>query len=245
MTTTPPLPEPAPGLLMLKDGPSWTGARSRRTGYAVHSPATGALVLMDPPPLGEGACAQLEALGPPTIVLLTVTWHLRGGEAHRRRWGCPILIPEAGLATAETAVDGTFRVGDVLWDAVEVLQPLTEFGWPEEVVLRLRLPPAAGAGAPPKRVLYVGDAVCGGRDDIGLPEGEVGQYTLLGPSPEEVGRLVPDLPAAHRALQGLLRLGFDALAFGHGSPVVRDSHAALRRFLARRDVWGELAAADA
>lgn len=235
------LPELSPGLLMLKDRDSWTGRHSRRTGYAVHVAEAGALALVDPPPLDEEACAQLECLGPPTHVLLTCNWRLRGGEEYRRRWGCPVLVHEAGLTTAETAIDGTFRAGMRLWDAVEVLQHVSEFGWPEEATLLIRL---QRPGQPPWRCLYVGDAICGGRDDIGLPAGEVGQYTLMGRSPEEIGRLIPDVPEARGALQRLLRYDFDALAFGHGAPVVRAPHAALRRFLARRDVWGELATAD-
>src|SRR6266508_1721743 len=128
-----------PGLLMLKDRDSWTGLHSRRTGYALHLPAAGVLALVDPPPLAADECAHLEALGPPTHILLSVNWHLRGGEEHRRRWGCPILIPEAGLATAETTIDGTFRVGDDLWGAVHLVQEITEFGWPEEAALLMRL----------------------------------------------------------------------------------------------------------
>ena len=131
-------------------------------------------------------------------------------------------------------VDGTFRPGDVLWDAVEAVQHVTELGWPEEVALLIRL---QQTGQPPRRVLYVGDAICGGRDDISLPEGEVGQYTLMGREPELVRRLIPDLSAAQRALERLLRYEYDVLAFGHGASVVHDPHAALRRFLARQDLW--------
>ncbi|MBI3973854.1 MAG: hypothetical protein HY332_21460 [Chloroflexi bacterium] len=43
---------------------------------------------------------------------------------------------------------------------------LPEFGWPEEAVLLLRLRPP---GQPPRAALIVGDAVCGGREDICLP----------------------------------------------------------------------------
>lgn len=234
------LPEIRPGLFMLKDRASWTGAHSRRTGYAVHVPPAGALVLVDPPPLAPEECAQVEALGSPTHILLTVNWHLRGGEEYRRRWGCPILILEAGLPTAGTTVDGTFRVGDVLWDAVEVVQHITEFGWREETALLIR-PGRPPHPSQPPRVLYVGDAICGGREDIGLAEGEVGQYTLMGRTPEQIRRLIPALVKARRALERLLELDFDALAFGHGAPVLRDPHAALRRFLASEDGWGQVA----
>ena len=209
------LTEPLPGLLMLKDHASWAGGHSRRTGYAIHLPLVGVLALVDPPPLGSDECAQLGALGPPTHVLLTCNWHLRGGEDHRRRWGCPILIHEAGLPTAETTIDGTFRVGHRLWDSLEVVQHLTELGWREETAFLIHL---RGQAVQQRRVLYVGDAICGGRDDIGLPEGEVGQYTLMGRSPELIARLIPDGKKARAALEHLLRYDFDVLAFGHGAP---------------------------
>lgn len=237
MSEPPVLLELLPGLLMLRDRDSWSGCRSRRTGYAVRL-REGGLVLIDPPPLEPEACALLEALGPPTHILLTCNWHLRGGEEHRRRWGCPVLVHEAGLATAETAIDGTFRTGDRLWDAVDIVQQVTELGWPEEAVLLLRL---ERPGQSPRRCLYVGDAVCGGRDDIGLPGGEVGQYTMMGRSREEIRRTIADVPKARGALERLLRHDFDALAFGHGAPVLSDPHAALRRFLAREDLWGTAA----
>src|SRR5919109_3354470 len=97
------LPELLPGLLMLKDRESWTGLHSRRTGYAVQI-RDGVLALVDPPPLRPEECAHLEALGPPTHILLTCNWHLRGGEEFRCRWGCPILLHEAGGGTAEIPI---------------------------------------------------------------------------------------------------------------------------------------------
>ena len=97
-----------------------------------------------------------------------------------------------------------------------------------------------GFALPPPRVLYVGDAVCGGREDTGLAEGEVGKYTLMGRTPEQIRSLIPDLVKARRALERLLELDFDALAFGHAAPVLRNPHAALRRFLASEDFWGRV-----
>jgi hypothetical protein len=231
------LTELIPGVFTLKDHASWTGAHSRRTGYAVHLPQAGVLALIDPPPLPDEECIQLEALAPPTHVLLTCNWHLRGADAHRERWGCKILIHEAGLAVPETTFDGSFRTGDTLWDAVTVAQHITEFGWPEEAAFLLR---TQSVLHPPHQALFVGDAVCGGRNDIGLPDGEVGQYTLFSRSPEQIQKLIPDLLKARAALERLLTLEFDVLAFGHGAPVLRDPHGAVRRFLGRDDVWGEV-----
>jgi hypothetical protein len=120
-----------------------------------------------------------------------------------------------------------------LWNAVEIVAHVTEFGWPEEVALLIQLPAAEG----PRRCLYLGDAICGGRDDIGVPAGEVRQYTLRGAPPEQISAFISDLSKAHGALERLLRLDFDALAFGHGEPVIKDSHAALRRLLVREALW--------
>ena len=227
------LPELLPGFLMLKDHDSWVGAHSRRTGYAVHLPSAGVLALIDPPTLSPEECTELEAVGPPTHVLLTCNWHLRGGEEHRRRWGCPILIHEAGLLTAETRIDGTFRTGDRLWGAVQVVQHITEFGWPEVAAFLIAL----GSAGALRRVLYVGDAICGGRLDVGVPDGDVGQYTLLGRSPEAIRQLIPDVPKARAALERLLDHDFHVLAFGHGAPVTEMPRAALHRFLSHTALW--------
>jgi glyoxylase-like metal-dependent hydrolase (beta-lactamase superfamily II) len=86
-------------------------------------------------------------------------------------------------------------------------------------------------------VLYLGDAVCGGRLDVGVPDGEVGQHTLLGRSPEAIRELIPDKPKSRRALARLLAQPFDVLAFGHGAPIRDGAPAALRRFLKRANVW--------
>ena len=118
---TPVLPELWPGISKLKDYASWIGAHSQRTGYAVHLPSAGVRALIDAPPLSAEECNQFQQLGLPAHILLTCSWHLRGSNAYRHRWGCPIWIHEAGLAAAETTIDGTFRTGDRLWDTVEVL----------------------------------------------------------------------------------------------------------------------------
>ena len=65
----------------------------------------------------------------------------------------------------------------------------------------------------------------------------MGQYTLLGRSPEAIRQLIPDVPKARAALERLLDHDFAALAFGHGSPALSEPRAALRRFLDRDDVW--------
>jgi hypothetical protein len=223
------LTEVVPDLYLLQDADSWTGRRSRRTGFALRVPQAGVLALIDPPPLPAEACTHLQHLGPPTHIVLTCNWHLRGAEAHRRRWGCRLWLHQAGRRAAETAVDGTFQDGDVLWERVLVLH-LPQFGWPEECALLVRRPAeSAMAGS---AALIIRDAVCGAREDIGVPEGEVGIYST--------GH-VTDRQAAHQALGALLRHPFDTLCFGHGAPVRRGARDALRRFLRRADLWGALA----
>ena len=124
--------------------------------------------LVDPLPLTDAEIRQIEEIGTPTHLLLTCNWHLREGEIYRERWGCKIYLNALGLSEAETTIDGTFKGGDRLWDTVEVIH----------------IPHAGVEGrdrvsGESKRqgLLIVGDGVCGGRADIGVPEGEIGIFT--------------------------------------------------------------------
>jgi hypothetical protein len=205
-----------PGFYTWFDAVSWSDRSGRafeRNGLAVHLPEAGVLALIDPPGMGPRSIGFLERLGPPTHVLLTCNWHTRESEAFRERWGCETWINELGLETAETEITGTFRHGDLLWDEIEVIH-LPHVYWPEETVFYIR-----GQSA-----LVVGDALCGGRIDIGVADGEIGIFTT---------RHIVDVEAARLTLTRLLDLPFATIFFGHGAPVLHDPHGALRRFLKR------------
>lgn len=135
------------------------------TGLALVLPTTGNVVLIDPPALTADECTQVEYLGAPTQVLLTCEWHTRAAAQHRARWGCRVLLPAAGVARAEIPNDGTLDGGALLWDTVRVVS-LPDIYYPEEVALLVE-------STEPEPFLFIGDALPGGREDQGTPDGEV------------------------------------------------------------------------
>ena len=172
------------------------------------------LALVDPLPLTDGEIRQIEEIGTPTHILLTCNWHLRESEIYRQRWGCKIYLNALGLSEAETTIDGTFKGGDLLWDAVEVIH-IPHVGWTEETAFLV---------GQEQGLLIVGDAVCGGRADIGVPEGEIGIF----PNQFES---IPDRQKARNSLMNLMEYPFDAICFAHGSPIRHQAKAALQRFI--------------
>ena len=182
--------------------------------YAIRIERANVLVLVDPLPLTEEEIGQIEAIGTPTHILLTCNWHLREGEVYRQRWGCKIYLNALGLSKAETTIDGTFKGGDRLWDVVEVIHILNA-GWREETAFLVEQE---------KGLLIVGDAVCGGRADIGVPEGEIGIFT-------NQLAAISDRQKARKSLVGLMEYPFDVISFAHGTPIRHQAKAALQRFL--------------
>ena len=75
-----------------------------------------------------------------------------------------------------------------------------------------------------KGLLIVGDAVCGGRADIGVPEGEIGIFT-------NQLEAISDRQKARKSLMGLMDYPFDAICFAHGTSIRHQAKAALQRFL--------------
>ena len=172
------------------------------------------LALVDPLPLTDAEIRQIEEIGTPTHILLTCNWHLREGEIYRERWGCKIYLNALGLSEAETTIDGTFKGGDRLWDAVEVIH-IPHVGWGEETAFLVKQE---------KGLLIVGDAVCGGRADIGVPDGEIGIFT-------NQLEAISDRQKARNSLMKLMEYPFDAICFAHGTPIRQQAQAALQRFL--------------
>ena len=193
--------------------------RYRWYSYAIRVAEARVLALVDPLVASADEVRALEEVGPPTHVLLTCSWHLRDAEACRRRWGSRILIHRSGLADAEAPMDGTFQGGDELWGTVKAIH-LPGLSWPEETAFLI-----GGGGG----ILIVGDAFCGGRADIGVPEGAVGRYTSVAvPSAKQ--------HEARLSAQHLLSQPFDSMCFGHGSPLLHNAKAALERFITHDDL---------
>ena len=182
--------------------------------FAIHIAQANILALVDPLPLSSQEIRVVEELGPPTHILLTCNWHLRQSERYRKRWGCKIYINELGLEGVEIPMDGTFKHGDCLWDSVEVIH-IPHVDWSEETAFLVKQE---------NGLLIVGDALCGGRADIGVLDGEVGIYwTRYKP--------ITDFYDVSSSLHQLMEYPFEAMGFGHGSPILYQAKEALGRFI--------------
>ena len=199
------------------------GVTYARTGFAATIAATavgGGVVLIDPPALTEEQCSRLERLGAPTHVLLTCEWHTRRAAWCRDRWNCQVLMHAAGVPRAEIPIDGVLEDGALLWDAVRVVH-LPDVYYPEEVALLVEC-------ARPAPFLIVGDALSGGREDQGIPDGEVALHAP---------RYVADFAKAHASLRRLLDFRFDGIGFGHGTSIPSSGRAAVERCLRSEVAW--------
>ena len=182
--------------------------------FAIHVEQADVLALVDPLPLSPEEFRVLEELVTPTHILLTCNWHLRQSRIFRQRWGCEIYVNELGLEGVEIPIDGTFKHGDRLWDCVEVIH-IPHVDWLEETAFLVE----QGNG-----LLIIGDAVCGGRTDIGVPDGEVGIYwTRYKP--------LTDFHDVRSSLHQLMEYPFEAMCFGHGSPILSQAKKTLGRFI--------------
>jgi hypothetical protein len=177
--------------------------------FAIRPNSTNILALVDPLSMSNEEMQKVEEIATPTHILLTCNWHLRESEILRQRWGCKIYINEFGLEEAETPMDGTFQHGDCLWGVVEVIH-LRDVSWKEESALLVHQD---------KGLLIVGDAA-----DIGVFDGEIGVHPLA---------RIADIwkENARKTLDNLMEYPFDAMCFGHGSPILHGAKAALQRFV--------------
>ena len=182
--------------------------------FAVHIKQAGIFALIDPLPMSAEEIVEIEKIGRPTHILLTCNWHLRVGEQYRQRWNCEIYINKRGLAEAETQIHGTFRHGEKLWDVVEIIH-LPDVSWKEETAFLIHQD---------KGLLIIGDAVCGGRADIGIPDREIGVHPI-----DRMATFQNE--GARKTLGDLMEYLFDAICFGHGTPILSNAKAALQRFI--------------
>ena len=189
--------------------------------FVIRTSHRGGVVLVDPLPLSAEDEREVVAMGEPAHILLTCKYHLRESEAFRERWGCDIRIHADGLEHSEAPIDETFQDGDLLWDRIEVIH-IPDAHYPEEVAFLVR-----GDG----NTMIVGDAVCGGRMDRGVPDGEI---WINGPE------LVADLTRARSSLWKLARYAFDKMCFGHGSPILRAASVRFAAFVEGDRVWEKL-----
>jgi glyoxylase-like metal-dependent hydrolase (beta-lactamase superfamily II) len=74
--------------------------------------------------------------------------------------------------------------------------------------------------------MIIGDTLCGGREDIDVPDGEIGIFST---------HRITDPMRARDSLKRLAEIGCDLVCFGHGSPV-REPRRAFEKFLDRTDL---------
>jgi glyoxylase-like metal-dependent hydrolase (beta-lactamase superfamily II) len=170
--------------------------------------AGGTSVLIDPPVLAEAQAGEIDRGGRPAAILITNAHHGRDAGACAKRWGAPILVPEADAALLPAGLDpqGVFRDGDLLPAGLKAIA-LTGQKTPGESALLFG----------PGRSLIVGDAV------IGRPPGSL---SLL---PD--GKYA-DPKAARAGLRRLLEVPFESLLVGDGTSLIAGGRAALERLLA-------------
>jgi hypothetical protein len=186
--------------------------------FVIHISQVNVLALIDPLPLSTGQLQAIEELGTPTHILLTCNWHLRESETFRQRWGCKVLVNALGIREAEIQIDETFKHGDLLWNLVECIE-IPDISWPEETALLVKQE---------EGLLIVGDALVGGRADLGVLDGEIGIH----PNRFHMKHLT-DIQKSRRSLTQLMEYPFDAVCFGHGTPILYKAKAALQRFIDR------------
>ncbi|MDE3000487.1 MAG: hypothetical protein OXU79_15540 [Gemmatimonadota bacterium] len=180
------------------------------------------LVLVDPLPIPTEDEREIEAMGDPAHILLTCEYHLRESKTFRDRWGCDIRIHEDGSEYSEVMIDETFQDGDLLWDRIEVIH-IPDAYHTDEVAFMVH-----GEG----NTMIVGDAVCGGRRDRGIPDGEIWIN-----APEYV---IADLSGARESLRKLSGHSFERMVFGHGSPILHAAGDRFTAFLEDDAAWAKL-----
>lgn len=176
-----------------------------------------AIVLVDPlvPPeaserFHRALDGDVERLGLPVAIVITVFWHARSARELARRHRARVFA-SAGARSAvarRAPVTHSFRVGDVLPGGLVAMAS----GRGTEVVL----------WHPAHRSLIIGDVVLGATDDKPLrlcPESWL-------PGVRTHGEI-------RKALRPLLSLPVERLLVAHGEPVLSGGRRALRRLLER------------
>jgi glyoxylase-like metal-dependent hydrolase (beta-lactamase superfamily II) len=216
--------EIAPGLWRwVAAHPEWTPDEGGAEGWvpdvgSVYYEAPDGLVLIDPlaPPEGEdrdrfwrALDRDVERLGRPPDVLLTVYWHARSAQEVLDRYeGARLWAYEPGTGPIGERVrfTDTFALGDPLPGAIQAIDAHRR----DEVLFWL----------PDHRALVSGDVLLGTRDggvrvcpDSWLPDG-------VDPTDFRAG------------LRPLLELPVERVLVSHGEPVLENGHEALARALA-------------
>ena len=108
-----------------------------------------------------------------------------------------VHLNSLGIPDVDFEVDHTFQSGQSLWGTIETIH-VPGMSWVEETGFRV----GGECG-----ILILGDALCGGRSDIGVPNGGVGVYHV---------DYVPEADIGKSSLIRVLEYPFEAVCFAHG-----------------------------
>jgi len=188
--------------------------------YVIHIPTQNILALIDPLAASEETIATIEALGTPTHILLTCEMHLRESQIYRARWNCELWVNEVETNRYDVLIDHTFQDKDRIWNLIDLIY-VPGIYYPEMVLL---VKESGGT-------LIIGDLLCGGRLDQGIPDGELG---MMGPE------YVLDLTNARQSIAKLLNHNYTTICFGHGTPIYQNAKAKLKHFVEDDNTWQHL-----
>ena len=135
--------------------------------YLIDVPDKDVVALVDPLPISSDGAKKIERIRIPTHILLTCEFHLRESEILRQRWGCEIWANEVELHRYETPINEKLVHGEQLWNFIEVIY-VPDVYFPETVLLVHEI----------GGIVIVGDMLSGGRQDVGIADGDLGIYAL-------------------------------------------------------------------
>jgi glyoxylase-like metal-dependent hydrolase (beta-lactamase superfamily II) len=164
--------------------------------------AEGGSILIDPIRLAADA---IEALPPPSVVMLTAKCHQRSAWRYRSELGIEVWAP-AGASATDEEPDRRYSEGDLLPGGLRALRT----PGPEPVhycLLREQAP----------RVLFCSDL---------LMDGDAGGLAFV------PARFHDDPAETRRSVERLAELEFDVLCLDHGRPFTDDPRATIRALLA-------------
>ena len=189
--------------------------------YLIEVPDEDVVVLVDPLPISSGDTHEIGQIRIPTHILLTCDFHLRESEILMQRWGFEIWANEIERDRYETSLDGTFFLGQRLWEFIDPIY-VPDVYFPETVLLEREV----------DGVLIVGDMLSGVRQDAGRPDGDLGIYAP---------HYIADLETARNSISQLLSYSYDVICFGHGAPTFDDPKAKLKCCVESDEIWENLA----
>ncbi len=169
--------------------------------------ASGAAVIVDPPPYQNEDLHHMEQLGAPQAIVITNRHHIRKSRELAAHFRIPIQIHEADAALVEPRPERTFKDGDVLAAGV------TAIGVPDS-----KSPGETALHVPWSNTLILGDAL------IGKPAGSL---SLLPASKFK------DTDKAREGLRRLLEIPFETILVGDGTSILRRGKEALQEFLSQ------------